>query len=818
MMILSLIATVVLLGALFYHRVNLLFSSLILLAWTALLGVTGIWSVWVLLPLAIILLPFNLTSMRKSLISTPVFRGFRKVMPPMSRTEKEAIDAGTTWWEGDLFRGTPDWQKLHNYPQPRLTAEEQAFLDGPVEEACRMANDFQITHELADLPPELWDYLKEHRFFAMIIKKEYGGLEFSAYAQARVLQKLSGVSGILAITVGVPNSLGPGELLQHYGTDEQKNHYLPRLARGQEIPCFALTSPEAGSDAGAIPDIGVVCMGEWQGEQVLGMRLTWNKRYITLAPIATVLGLAFKLYDPEHLLGDDEEPGITCALIPTSTPGVEIGTRHFPLNVPFQNGPTRGEDIFVPIDYIIGGPKMAGQGWRMLVECLSVGRGITLPSNATGGLKSVALATGAYAHIRRQFKISIGKMEGIEEPLARIAGNAYVMDAAASLITYGIMQGEKPAVLSAIVKYHCTHRGQRAIIDAMDITGGKGIMLGNGNFLARAYQGAPIAITVEGANILTRSMMIFGQGAIRCHPYVLEEMAAAQNNDADAFDKLLFRHIGHVGSNKMRSLWLGLTHGRTSAAPTRDATRRYYQQMNRLSANLALLSDVAMAVLGGSLKRRERISARLGDILSQLYLASAVLKRYEDEGRNEADLPLVHWGVQDALHQAEQAIDDLLRNFPNRFVAAALRVVIFPTGRYHKAPSDKLDHQLAKILQIPSATRTRIGRGQYLTPSDHNPAGLLEAALQDVMAAEPIHQRLCKALGKNLPFTRLDELAKQALADGQINQDEAAILTRAETSRLRSINVDEFEADALATQPVKPSKKTPQKVTSVEAA
>lgn len=814
MLILSIVATVVLLGVLFYHQVNLLLSSVILLAWTAALGFAGIWSIWVLVPLAIILVPFVLTPMRKSLISAPVFRSFRKVMPPMSRTEKEAIDAGTTWWEGDLFRGKPDWEKLHNYPQPKLTEEEQAFIDGPVEEACRLANDFQITHEMADLPPELWAYLKEHRFFAMIIKKEYGGLEFSAYAQSRVLQKLSGVSGILAITVGVPNSLGPGELLQHYGTDEQKDHYLPRLARGQEIPCFALTSPEAGSDAGAIPDTGVVCMGEWQGQQVIGMRLTWNKRYITLAPIATVLGLAFKLSDPDHLLGEEEDLGITCALIPTHTPGVEIGKRHFPLNVPFQNGPTRGKDIFVPIDYIIGGPKMAGQGWRMLVECLSVGRGITLPSNSTGGLKSVAMATGAYAHIRRQFRISIGKMEGIEEPLARIAGNAYVMDAAASLVTYGIMLGEKPAVLSAIVKYHCTHRGQRAILDAMDILGGKGIMLGNSNFVARAYQGAPIAITVEGANILTRSMIIFGQGAIRCHPYVLEEMTAAQNNDVNAFDKLLFKHIGHVGSNKMRSLWLGLTNGLTSATPTKDSTKRYYQYMNRLSANLALLSDVSMAVLGGSLKRRERISARLGDILSQLYLASSVLKRYDDEGRNEADLPLVHWGVQDALYQAEQAIDDLLRNFPNAFVAGMLRVVIFPLGRRYDAPSDKLDHKLAKIMQIPSATRSRIGRGQYLTPSEFNPAGLLEEALMDVMAAEPIHLRICKETGRNLSFTRLDEQAKQWLAEGKINAEEASILTKAEASRLRSINVDEFEPEELATMPVK----VPEKHRKIEAA
>ncbi|MCU5771536.1 acyl-CoA dehydrogenase FadE [Erwiniaceae bacterium BAC15a-03b] len=803
MMVLSIIATIVLTGALFYHRVNLLLASLLLLVWTAAMAMLSLWTPWLLIPLAIILLPFNFLPMRRAMFSKSLLHTFQKVMPPMSRTEKEAIDAGTTWWEGDLFRGNPDWQKLHNYPQPRLTEAEQTFLDGPVAEACRMANDFQITHEMADLPPELWAYLKEHRFFAMIIKKEYGGLEFSAYAQAKVLQKLAGVSGILAITVGVPNSLGPGELLQHYGTEEQKDHYLPRLARGQEIPCFALTSPEAGSDAGAIPDTGVVCMGDWQGQQVLGMRLTWNKRYITLAPIATVLGLAFKLSDPQHLLGETDDPGITCALIPTSTPGVEIGRRHFPLNVPFQNGPTRGENIFVPIDYIIGGPKMAGQGWRMLVECLSVGRGITLPSNSTGSVKSIALATGAYAHIRRQFKLPIGKMEGIEEPLARIAGNAYVMDAAAALITYGIVLGEKPAVLSAIVKYHCTHRGQRAIVDAMDIAGGKGIMLGNSNFLARAYQGAPIAITVEGANILTRSMIIFGQGAIRCHPFVLEEMAAAQSGDVNAFDKALFSHIGHVGSNKMRSLWLGLTAGRTSTTPTRDATRRYYQHLNRISANLALLSDISMSVLGGSLKRRERISARLGDVLSQLYLASAALKRYEDEGRNEADLPLVHWGVQDALNQAELAMDDLLRNFPNRLVAGLLRVVIFPTGRLCRAPSDQLDHQLARILQQPSATRTRLGRGQYLTPGEHNPAGQLEEALQDVIAAEVIHDRLCKQLKKSLSFTRLDKLAARGLQEGWIDQQEAEVLTRAEASRLRSINVDDFAADELATRPVK---------------
>ncbi|MEQ1964260.1 acyl-CoA dehydrogenase FadE [Xenorhabdus khoisanae] len=812
---LSIILFLVLLGGLCYRKVSLTLSSLLLVAYTLVMGITGLWSYWLLLPLAIVLFPLVFTPIRISLFSAPGLKAFRKVMPSMSTTEKEAIDAGTTWWEGDLFRGSPDWQKLHNYPKPQLTAEEQAFIDGPVEVACRMANDFEITHELADLPPELWAYLKEHRFFAMIIKKEYGGLEFSAYAQSQVLQKLAGVSGILAITVGVPNSLGPGELLQHYGTDEQKKRYLPGLARGEEIPCFALTSPEAGSDAGAIPDTGVVCMGEWQGKQVLGMRLNWNKRYITLAPIATVLGLAFKLYDPDHLLGTTESLGITCALIPTSTPGVEIGQRHFPLNVPFQNGPTRGKDIFVPIDYIIGGPKMAGQGWRMLVECLSVGRGITLPSNATGGLKSAAMAIGAYSHIRRQFKLPIGKMEGIEEPLARIAGNSYLMDAAATMITSGIMQGEKPAVLSAIVKYHCTHRGQRSFIDAMDIAGGKGICLGPSNFLARSYQGAPIAITVEGANILTRSMIIFGQGAIRCHPYVLAEIAAAEGNNVKAFDKALFGHLGHVASNTLRSLWLGITKGRTSSSPVNDATRRYYQQINRLSANLALLSDVSMGVLGGSLKRRERISARLGDILSQIFLASAALKRYEDEGRQKEDLPLVQWAVEDSLNQAELAMNDLLRNFPNRLVAGLMRVIVFPLGRAHTAPSDKLDHKLAQILQTPSATRSRIGRGQYLTPSEHNPHGLLEAALHDIIAAEPIHARLSREAGKNLSFTRLDKLAETALAEHKITQEEADILKQAENSRLRSINVDEFEPDAFA---VPNSAKKPESQRQTKAA
>ncbi|EHJ9978016.1 TPA: acyl-CoA dehydrogenase FadE [Vibrio parahaemolyticus] len=805
--LLSIVAMAVVLGITLYHRMSLVKSVSLLTAAMLVLTITGSVGVigWALYVLAIAV--FAVSGIRQSLISRKALALFKTVLPAMSQTEKEALDAGTVWWEAELFKGKPEWEKLHAIQAPKLSAEEQAFLDGPVNEVCAMVSDFQVTHELADLPPEVWQYLKDNKFFAMIIKKKYGGLEFSAYAQSLVLQKLTGVSGVLSSTVGVPNSLGPGELLQHYGTEEQKNYYLPRLAEGKEIPCFALTSPEAGSDAGSIPDYGVVCKGEWEGKEVLGMRLTWNKRYITLAPVATVLGLAFKLRDPEGLLGEKEDLGITCALIPTDVKGVEIGNRHFPLNVPFQNGPTRGKDIFVPIDFIIGGEKMAGQGWRMLVECLSVGRGITLPSNSTGGIKSAAMATGAYSRIRRQFKQPIGHMEGVEEPLARLGGNAYVMDAASNLTVAGIDLGEKPSVISAIVKYHCTHRGQQSIIDAMDIVGGKGICLGPSNFLARGYQGSPIAVTVEGANILTRSMIIFGQGAIRCHPYVLEEMNAAYSEASDAvekFDKALAGHVSFTMSNLVRSIWFGLSDGLGSSAPTKDATKRYYQQLNRYSANLALLSDISMAVLGGSLKRKERLSARLGDILSQLYLSSATLKRFEQDGRPAEDLALVHWGLQDSLKQAEIAVDEFLANFPNKVIGRTLRVLIMPFGRVRKAPSDKLDSKVARILQTPSATRSRIGRGQYLEPTEYNPAGKIELALSVILQAEPVFDKVCKAQGKRRPFLRLDMIAQEGLDQGVITQEEAELLREAEQHRLDTINVDDFEPELLAAKPLYP--------------
>ncbi|WP_373930006.1 acyl-CoA dehydrogenase FadE [Vibrio cyclitrophicus] len=806
--LLSLLGMTVILGVCLYHRVSLVRALVVLtcamIALTLFDGVaiTG----WLCYLLAVAI--FAVPTIRQTLVSQKALSLFKKVLPAMSQTEKEALEAGTVWWEAELFKGKPEWKKLQNIADPKLSEAEQAFLDGPVNDVCEMVNDYQVTHELADLPSEVWQYLKDHKFFAMIIKKKYGGLEFSAYAQSLVLQKLTGVSSVLSSTVGVPNSLGPGELLQHYGTEEQRNHYLPRLAEGKEIPCFALTSPEAGSDAGSIPDYGIVCKGDWQGEEVLGMRLTWNKRYITLAPVATVLGLAFKLRDPDGLLGDKQDLGITCALIPTDLKGVEIGNRHFPLNVPFQNGPTQGDDLFVPIDFIIGGQKMAGQGWRMLVECLSVGRGITLPSNSTGGIKSAALATGAYARIRRQFKQPIGRMEGVEEPLARLAGNAYVMDAASNLTVAGIDLGEKPSVISAIVKYHCTHRGQRSIIDAMDIVGGKGICLGPSNFLARGYQGSPIAITVEGANILTRSMIIYGQGAIRCHPYVLNEMEAAYSESSDALDKFDSALAGHVSftmSNLVRSLWFGLTDGRGSDAPTPSnktdkQTQRYYQQLNRYSANLALLSDISMAVLGGSLKRRERLSARLGDILSQLYLGSATLKRFESEGSHAEDLPLVHWGMQDSLRQTEVAIDEFLANFPNPVIGRLLRVVLMPFGRIRRAPNDKLDSQVAHIIQTPSETRSRIGRGQYLEATEHNPVGKIEKALEVILQAEPLFDKVCKETHQKRAFLRLDLVAQLGLEKGILTEKEAALLVSAEEHRLYTINVDDFSPEKLASK------------------
>src|SRR5689334_10633094 len=633
--ILSLVLAVIgIVWLLAYHRANGLAWSVALAAGAAAITwatgaplalVTAAWIAVAIFAALSIVKP-----LRAALVTRPIFGIYKRILPQISQTEQEALDAGSIWWDADLFTGKPDWKKMFDYPEAKLSSEERAFLDGPVEELCGMLDEWDITHNRRDLPPEVWKFIRDKGFLGIIIPKSYGGLGFSAYAHSEIVTKISTRSGTAAVTVMVPNSLGPAELLIHYGTEEQKNHYLPRLAKGLEIPCFALTNPEAGSDAGAIPDFGVVCRGMHEGREVLGIRLTWEKRYITLGPVATILGLAFKLFDPDKLLGAQEDIGITLALIPTSHKGVNIGRRHIPLSAAFMNGPNWGKDVFIPMEWIIGGEKQVGHGWRMLVECLAAGRSISLPSMSMAAGKLGSRATGAYARVRSQFRTPIGKFEGVEEPLARIGGNTYMMDATRRMTMVALDSGEKPSVISAICKYHMTERMRSIINDAMDIHGGKGIMMGPNNYLGHAYMNVPIAITVEGANILTRSMIIFGQGAIRCHPFVLKEIAAAGANDLAAFDRALWGHMAFTISNAARSLWLGITGGEGVAVPGGPETRRYLQMMTRFSSAFALLSDVSMFVIGGSLKRKEMISARLGDILSLLYIASATVKRFQD--------------------------------------------------------------------------------------------------------------------------------------------------------------------------------------------
>ncbi len=792
--------------ALAFLRANTAQFTLALLLWLAAAATAGHWSsnvcVAAFAGFLFIAALLNLAPLRRTLISSPLLGIYRRILPRMSQTERDALEAGTVWWEGELFSGRPDWNRLITFPAPRLTAEEQSFLDVETEELCRLSNDWQITHELHDLPPAVWQYIREQGFLGMIIPKEYGGKGFSAYMHSQVVMKLSSRCGATAVTVMVPNSLGPAELLLHYGTPEQKAHYLPRLARGEEIPCFALTSPHAGSDAAAIPDTGIVCRGMWQGEEVIGMRVTWDKRYITLGPVSTLLGLAFHLYDPEHLLGGPEDVGITCALIPSNHPGVNIGRRHLPLNAVFQNGPNSGKDVFMPLDWIIGGPARAGQGWRMLMECLAAGRAISLPASNTGMQKLAVRAVGAYARVRSQFKTPIGKFEGIEEPLARMGANLYLCDAARVMTAGAIDRGEKPSVVSAIMKYHVTERARVSLNDGMDIIGGKGICLGPANFLGRAYQQLPISITVEGANILTRSLIIFGQGAIRAHPYVLHEMQAAAEADREKavidFDRALFAHIGHALHNAARALVFGLTGSHFVAVPPIVApqTRRYYQQLTRFSSAFAFMADMAMATMGGNLKRREKLSARLGDVLSLMYLCSATLKRFEDEGRQEADAPLMHLAIWDAMFRAQTALEGVISNFPNRVVAKIIKRIIFPLGRPFVVASDQLGGQVAALLIEPSATRDRLTRDAYMPTDEHDAVGALEAALHATLAAEPIEARLRSAQKSGV-------LTVPAGADGHhvareaglLGEEEFALLQRRDELRNRVIAVDDFPQD-----------------------
>src|SRR5215813_2808173 len=731
-------------------------------------------------------------SLRRDFISKPIFRWAQQVLPSLSDTEREAIEAGDVWWDADLFSGNPDWGKLLAFPPAALSAEEQAFLAGPVDELCRMLDEWRITWELRDLPPQVWDFLKRRKFFAMIIPKSYGGLGFSAYAHSEVIRKLSTRSLTAAVTAMVPNSLGPGELLHQFGTKEQQDYWLPRLADAREIPCFGLTSPEAGSDAASMIDSGVVCRGTWEGREVLGIRLNWHKRYITLGPIATVIGLAFKLHDPDHLLGAREDVGITVALVPANLPGVEIGRRHLPTMMVFQNGPTVGRDVFIPLDHIIGGVAQAGKGWKMLMSALAAGRGISLPSLSAAGTAFAAHVTGAYARIREQFHVPIGRFQAIQERLGRMAATAYLLDAARRFTCAGIDAGHKPAVVTAIMKAQATERLRVVANDAMDVHGGKGVQEGPLNYLGGLYRSVPIGITVEGANIVTRSLIQFGQGAIRSHPYLLKEMAALEDPDRarglEEFDRAFWAHAGHSFANSLRAWGHAWTGGLFARTPAAGKTRRYYRRLTRYAAAFALAVDMALLTLGGALKRQEMLSARFGDILSELYLLSAVLKRWDEEGRQRADLPLVAWCMEDGFATIEARFDAIFANFPNRPVAWLLRFLVLPLGLNQRGPSDRLTRACAEILLNPSATRERLTVDIFHGSGDEGLARL-ERAFALTVAAQPIRERLHKAHIRDVDKAR---------QEGLITDAEANELRAAADAVAAAVAVDDFAPEALS--------------------
>jgi acyl-CoA dehydrogenase len=733
-------------------------------------------------------------SFRRDYLSKPIFRWAQHVLPSLSATEREAIEAGDVWWDADLFAGNPDWAKLLAVPPATLSKEEQAFLDGPVDELCRMLDDWQINWELRDLPPQVWDFLKAHKFFAMIIPKSYGGLGFSAYAHSEVIRKLSTRSICAAVTAMVPNSLGPGELLHQFGTKAQQDYWLPRLAKAEEIPCFGLTSPEAGSDAASMIDSGVVCRGTWQGREVLGIRLNWHKRYITLGPIATVLGLAFKLRDPDHLIGNRDDIGITVALVPTDLPGVEIGRRHLPAFHVFQNGPTRGRDVFIPIDNVIGGVDQVGKGWKMLMSALAAGRGISLPSLAAAGAAFAAHTSGAYARIREQFHVPIGRFEAIQERLGRMAATAYLLDAARRLTCAGIDNGHKPAVVTAIMKSQATDRLRVVVNDAMDIHGGKAVQEGPLNYLGSLYRALPIGITVEGANIVTRSLIQFGQGAIRSHPYLLKEMTALEEPDRAEglaqFDQAFWGHVGHSFANAFRAWGRAWTGGLFAPAPDAGDASGFYKQLGRYASAFALAVDMALLILGGALKRHEMLSARFGDILSELYLMSAVLKRWQDEGRQQADLPLLAWCMESGFATIEARLDENFANFPNRPVAWMLRFLLLPLGPRRRGPSDRLTDACAELLLAPSATRDRLTVDIFHGTGDDGLARL-ERAFELTIATQPLRERLHKAHVRDIDKAR---------QQGLINDVETGELQAAAAAVAAAVAVDDFAAEELSPQ------------------
>ena len=782
-------------------RILALVTAAFLFIFTLAGGFSLFWgiSIWGLFLLPTIFL--GIAEVRQKFLSIPLFKRIKTVLPPMSDTERDAIEAGSVWWEAELFRGAPDWGQLLHYKTPELSDEEQAFIDGPVDQICTMIDDWDITHNRMDLPKEVWTFLKQHRFFGMIIPKKYGGLEFSAYGNSCVVMKISSRSISVGVTVMVPNSLGPAELLLHYGSEAQKDFYLPRLADGREIPCFALTGPDAGSDASSIPDTGIVCKGDFEGKQVLGLKLNWEKRYITLGPVATVLGLAFKVYDPDGLLGGETDLGITCALIPAKTPGVEIGNRHFPMNAAFQTGPNSGKDVFVPMDYIIGGEQNIGKGWRMLVDSLSAGRGISLPAVGAAAGKSAVRVTGAYARIRKQFKTSIGKFEGVEEALARIGGLTYLMEAGRLLTASALDSGEKPSVVTAILKYHNTEKMRQVINDTMDIHGGRGICMGPSNYIARAYQALPVGITVEGANILTRSMIIFGQGAIRCHPYLVREMDAALQIDQaagqQAFDRALVGHIGYFVTNTCRAFVYGISGSHLAESPLPGRMATYYKRLGQMSSAFAVTADLVLMILGGTFKRKEKLSGRFADALSYMFYASAVLKKFEDDGRPRVDIPLVEWSAKYCLYQVQIALDEILRNFPIKWLGVIVRTILFPLGQSLRQPNDSLGHRVAALQIKPGDARDRLTQGIFISDDADDITGCLEDALVKVIRAEPIERRLRANDQVKSDLQTYQQWIDDMLDLNLISDEEAEILILAQAATRKTIMVDDFTPQEL---------------------
>ncbi|WP_224703542.1 acyl-CoA dehydrogenase [Devosia aquimaris] len=764
----------------------------------------GVGLVLALLP-GLILLALSVKAIRMPVLITPVYGAVKSILPKVSRTEQEALDAGTVGWDAELFSGRPDWSKLSAIRPLTLTADEQAFLDNQTETACKMIDDWDIRNNRADLSPELWQYLKDEGFLGMLIAKEHGGLGFSAQAQSMIVSKIASRSVAAGITVMVPNSLGPGELLEKYGTPEQKEKYLGRLARGLEVPCFALTGVHSGSDAGGMRDIGVVTKGMWEGKETLGVTLSFDKRYITLAPIATLVGLAFLLKDPDNLLGRGADIGITLALIPHDHPGLDIGRRHFPSRQAFMNGPVRGSNVFVPMSYLIGGTDYAGQGWRMLMECLSTGRAISLPAIGSISIKQTLRTTSAYARVRRQFGIPVGLMEGVAEPLGEMVKRAYTFEAGRRLTASMVDEGQRPAVIAGLLKYTTTEAMRDSMDNAFDIHGGRAIQDGPGNYLFGAYMALPVAITVEGANILTRTLMTFAQGVLRAHPYLLKEVQAGKNPDRKAgleqFDVAFGGHARFMLRNVVASFLHGVSNGAFASTPNQGPMAHWYRQLHRYSQAFALTADWTTVVLGGALKRKQKISGRMADILSDLYLISATLRRFEDEGQLAEDRDVVEAIMADRIAGIEDSFDAVFANFPNRFFAVAMRVLCFPLGRHARRASDRVNYRLAKAVLQPGAFRDRLTTGAYVTMDPEDITGVLEDAFIKVTEAEEIEGRFIKAARKGVIERRLDRDAiDDAVAAGVLNGNEAGIMRAADEATDRVVKVDDFAPDELAAE------------------